>query len=218
MNRVLSAGSLDSDGQQFLRDQVRHLVRRFTARTNKMKTRLEMPPTPSSSLSSPSSSPPPPPPLHTKRTLANHSSQSPDGRSDRISPYQSPKKKTLFVADTPSNVWLCSGFCSSSNDQKTLDPQGKLYISWLCVVSISFLYNAWVIPLRSAFPFQTPANTNMWQNPKPEREGELVFMTVAWLMGVFVFALLIGQIRDIISTATRTKNEYRQLEDETLGT
>ncbi|XP_065367499.1 cyclic nucleotide-gated cation channel beta-3 [Calliphora vicina] len=371
INRLSSAGSLDSDGQQFLRDQVRHLVRRFTARANKMKTRLEMPPTPSSSASSPS---PPPPPLNSKRTFGNRNAQSPAKRSAIITPHQSPNKKPLFVADTPrSNVWLCSSLCSSNDDQKTLDPQGKMYISWLCVVSISFLYNAWVIPLRSTFPFQTPENTNMWlimdfcadivylldvvffkhrimylfegfwvkdknltrknymrklqfkldilallplellyfkygtkavylrfprflkiqsfweffklldrvissphivriaktllymlymihltatlyyaysdyqglgvnrwvfsgkghpyvrcfafatktatsigKNPKPEREGEYVFMTAAWLMGVFVFALLIGQIRDIISTATRTKHEYRQLEDETL--
>ncbi|XP_023309258.2 cyclic nucleotide-gated cation channel beta-1 [Lucilia cuprina] len=371
INRLSSAGSLDSQDEQFLRDQVRHLVRRFTARANKMKTRLEMPPTPSSSASSPS---PPPPPLNNKRNLINRNVQSPGKRSAIITPQQSPNKKPLFVADTPrSNVWLCSSLCSSNDNQKTLDPQGKMYISWLCVVSISFLYNAWVIPLRSTFPFQTPENTNMWlimdfcadivylvdvvffkhrimylfegfwvkdknltrknymrklqfkldllsllplellyfkygtkavylrfprflkiqsfweffklldrvissphivriaktllymlymihltatlyyaysdyqglgvnrwvfsgkghpyvrcfafatktatsigKNPKPEREGEYVFMTAAWLMGVFVFALLIGQIRDIISTATRTKNEYRQLEDETL--
>lgn len=39
---------------------------------------------------------------------------------------------------------------------------GRFYISWLCVVSMTFLYNAWVIPLRSTFPFQTVANTNAW--------------------------------------------------------
>ncbi|XP_075153686.1 cyclic nucleotide-gated ion channel subunit B [Haematobia irritans] len=368
INRLSSADSLDSEGQQFLRDQVRHLVRRFTARANKMKTRLEMPPTPSSTASSPS---PPPPPLKANNALMNKGANSP--AKPRATPQQTPNKKPLFVADTPrSNVWLCSSLCST-DDQKTLDPQGTLYISWLCVVSISFLYNAWVIPLRSTFPFQTPENTNTWlimdfcadivylvdvvffkhrimylfegfwvkdknltrknymrklqfkldllallplellyfkygtkavylrfprflkiqsfweffklldrvissphivriaktllymlymihltatfyyaysvyeglgtnrwvfngkghpyvrcfafatktatsigKNPKPELEGEYLFMTAAWLMGVFVFALLIGQIRDIISTATRTKNEYRQLEDETL--
>lgn len=30
------------------------------------------------------------------------------------------------------------------------------------MVSLSFLYNAWVIPLRSSFPFQTIENTNIW--------------------------------------------------------
>uniref|UniRef100_T1GMQ1 Cyclic nucleotide-binding domain-containing protein n=1 Tax=Megaselia scalaris TaxID=36166 RepID=T1GMQ1_MEGSC len=336
------------------KEQVRHLVRRFTARTKKVKSRLELPPTPSSSASSPS--------------------PTPTGQKDDIksqSPINKLVTRNYFQADTPKSkllINLCGG-----GDDKTLDPQGKFYISWLCVVSLSFLYNAWVIPLRATFPFQTPENTNTWltcdfiadtiylldlvfvkhrvmylfegfwvkdknltrknymrklqfkldilsllpldllyfvlgtqavyvrfprllkiqsfwevfklldrvissphfvriaktltymvymihltacsyyaysdaqelgsnrwvfsgkghpyvrcfafatktatsigKNPKPEKEGEYVFMTAAWLMGVFVFALLIGQIRDIISTATRTKNEYRQLEDETL--
>uniref|UniRef100_A0A1A9WGF9 Cyclic nucleotide-binding domain-containing protein n=1 Tax=Glossina brevipalpis TaxID=37001 RepID=A0A1A9WGF9_9MUSC len=369
-NRLSSAASLDSDGQQFLREQVRHLVRRFTARANKVKSQLELPPTPSSSTSSPSPSPSAPP----QSAVHEKGEKSPEKKIKILNPQKTPNRNRPFEADNSrSSMWLCSSLCGSNDDHNTLDPQGKVYIAWLFVVSISFLYNAWVIPLRSAFPFQTPENTNMWlimdfcadiiylldviffkhrlmylfegfwvkdknltrknymrklqfkldllsllplellyfkfgtkavylrfprffkvqsfweffklldrvissphivritktllymlymihltsafyyaysayqglgvnrwvfngkghpyvrcfvfatktatsigKNPKPDREGEYVFMTVAWLMGVFVFALLIGQIRDIISTATRTKNEYRQLEDETL--
>lgn len=36
-----------------VKDHVRHLVRRFTARTKKMRNRLDLPPTPSSSVSTP---------------------------------------------------------------------------------------------------------------------------------------------------------------------
>ncbi|KAL9892256.1 cyclic nucleotide-gated ion channel subunit B isoform 1-T1 [Glossina fuscipes fuscipes] len=373
VNRLSSAGSLDSDGQQFLREQVRHLVRRFTARANKVKSQLELPPTPSSSTTSPSPSPSAPPQSAT-RAWSEKGEKSPEKKSNVLNPQKTPNKNRPFEADNSrSSMWLCSSLCGSNDDHNTLDPQGKIYIAWLSVVSISFLYNAWVIPLRSTFPFQTPENTNTWlimdfcadiiylldvvffkhrlmylfegfwvkdknltrknymrklqfkldllsllplellyfkygtiavylrfprffkvqsfweffklldrvissphivritktllymlymihltstlyyaysayqgvgvnrwvfngkghpyvrcfvfatktatsigKNPKPDREGEYVFMTVAWLMGVFVFALLIGQIRDIISTATRTKNEYRQLEDETL--
>lgn len=60
------------------------------------------------------------------------------------------------------NFWICPIFCESGNKEKGLDPQGRFYISWLFFVSISFLYNCYVIPLRISFPFQTPENTPTW--------------------------------------------------------
>ncbi|EAL39479.3 AGAP011459-PA, partial [Anopheles gambiae str. PEST] len=349
--------TMPTSGNDFVTVRLRHLANRFSERTRKMRRKLEIPPTPSSSASAPSTAP----------SMQKHSVNQRTIQNSAL---------TLQSAtETPgcSHYLFCPIFCCGGRSDNVLDPQGKFYIAWLFIVSLSFLYNAWVIPLRSSFPYQTPENTKYWiamdicadviylldilfvkhrlmylyegfwvkdknltrknymrklqfkmdllalvpldllylrfgtehvvfraprllkiqsfweffklidrvissphiirvvktltymlymihltacayyaysayqglgsnrwvfnnkghayvrcfafatktatsigKNPKPEKEGELMFMTAAWLMGVFVFALLIGQIRDIIATATRSKSEYKQLVDETL--
>ncbi|XP_045193271.2 uncharacterized protein LOC123549328 isoform X2 [Mercenaria mercenaria] len=43
-----------------------------------------------------------------------------------------------------------------------IEPQSKLYLLWLFIVTLAFMYNAWAIPLRAAFPYQTPGNVKYW--------------------------------------------------------
>lgn len=52
-------------------------------------------------------------------------------------------------------------FCCCNNGS-VLDPQGRFYISWLFIVTLTFLYNSWVIPLRTSFPVQTLENKDIW--------------------------------------------------------
>jgi len=42
-------------------------------------------------------------------------------------------------------------------------------------------------------------------------------MTFSWMMGVFVFALLLGQIRDIVSNANKNNEEFRTTMDRVMN-
>ncbi|XP_073987880.1 cyclic nucleotide-gated ion channel subunit B isoform X1 [Rhodnius prolixus] len=340
---------LDKDDELISR-RFRHLAQSFRERTQRVKSKFELPPTPSTISSEPED-------LSIKAAIPP-ATQTSAGEAEMM--------------NTLSREWLATA-AATETSRAIVEPQSCLYITWLTLVTLSYLYNCFVIPLRTTFPYQTPENIITWlaldysmdaiyfldmafikpriayledgfwvrcirdtrknyirkteflmdilsltpldllylyfgpnqpllrlprllkihsfweffnhfdkvspspyivrvartltymlylvhlnacayyavsvnegiasnhwvfngegnayircfyfavktatsigKNPRPENEAEYLFMTASWLMGVFVFAILIGQIRDIIATATRTQTEYRKLMDETL--
>uniref|UniRef100_A0A915M6W6 Cyclic nucleotide-binding domain-containing protein n=1 Tax=Meloidogyne javanica TaxID=6303 RepID=A0A915M6W6_MELJA len=67
------------------------------------------------------------------------------------------------------------------------------------------------------FYFTAAVATSTGNNPAPTNVIEYIYMTFSWMMGVFVFALLLGQIRDIVSNANKNNEEFRTTMDRALS-
>ncbi|WKX89704.1 hypothetical protein Q1695_008947 [Nippostrongylus brasiliensis] len=87
---------------------------------------------------------------------------------------------------------------------------GKWYLN-------KWVYNNQGNAYIRCFYFTAAVATSTGNNPAPTNVIEYVYMTCSWMMGVFVFALLLGQIRDIVSNANRTREEYRRQMDMALS-
>jgi cyclic nucleotide gated channel beta 1 len=132
-----------------------------------MRNRLNRPPTPSSSATST--------PLHMKLLYGVKNDDNDDvvvieegtdndnqlaGRQKRPLAQIAIESPAALEKEDPNLHGHCSIFCCCNGP--VLDPQGRFYISWLFIVTLCFLYNAFVIPLRTAFPFQTVHNQHAW--------------------------------------------------------
>lgn len=159
LSRQSSSSSQPVIANWFIQKSFRHLIDRFSDRTKRMRTRLDIPPTPSSSGSLDATH------VVALKTDDDHDVVVVESKMQGKS-LAGKQLKTLSVEgpkaleDNLKPRHNCSIFCCCSGP--VLDPQGRFYISWLFIVTLSFLYNAFVIPLRTSFPFQTPENHKLW--------------------------------------------------------
>ncbi|KAF7485265.1 hypothetical protein GHT09_003162 [Marmota monax] len=139
------AASTASQNSAIINDRLQELVKLFKERTEKVKEKLI----------------------------------DPDVTSDEESPKPSPAKKAPepAPASKPPEVerveeeHYCDMLCCKFRRRpwkkckfpQSIDPLTNLmYILWLFFVVLAWNWNCWLIPVRWAFPYQTPGNVHLW--------------------------------------------------------
>ena len=76
--------------------------------------------------------------------------------------------------------------------------------------STDFVYDGGGSPYTICFYVGLKTCMSLGRNPKPGDTDvdEMVFMGILWLVGVFVFAILIGNVKEIIAQSTAAQDEY----------
>ncbi|KAM3920645.1 cyclic nucleotide-gated channel beta-1 [Leptodactylus fuscus] len=151
------SASAISHSSAVITERLQELVRLFKDRTERVKERL-IDPEMSSDEESPSSSPakkaaPPPPPP----------------------PPPPPEVKKPEVEGPPVEEHYCEMLCCKFKTRpwresyqkykfpSSIDPLTNLmYVLWLFFVVMAWNWNCWLIPVRWAFPYQTPTNIYYW--------------------------------------------------------
>ncbi|KAM9832007.1 cyclic nucleotide-gated channel beta-1 [Neosynchiropus ocellatus] len=158
--RPHSGGSVTSVGIQ---DRLGELVRLFQGRTEQKKERLLDPDdseddSPSASPSKAPPAPPPPPPPEEKKDAPADAEET--GLEFEIELLGHPLRIGLPKLP-PMPDWLRVVF--RYRFPSSIDPYTDLiYVVWLFFVVAAWNWNVWLIPVRWAFPYQTPENIHLW--------------------------------------------------------
>lgn len=130
-----------SANRQFIQSRLLHLAQAFNHRAQVSRRRIALPATPSSSRETLETTP-----VATKKSKVTTTENGPEAIA---------KIKNTSI----SNL---SNYITNRYNNNVIDPQGTAYRFWMLIAASSVLYNAFIIPLRSAFPTQTPNNRSIW--------------------------------------------------------
>uniref|UniRef100_A0A671PW44 Cyclic nucleotide gated channel subunit beta 1b n=1 Tax=Sinocyclocheilus anshuiensis TaxID=1608454 RepID=A0A671PW44_9TELE len=137
-------------------ERLQELVKLFKERTERVKEKLidpdnsddETPPA-SPGKQAPASTPEPP----AEQKTGQEASEAPAEKEEE-------KTKILCCKVKPQSR---IGRLLQCRFPSSIDPFTNLiYVLWLFCVSLAFNWSAWMIPVRWAFPYQTPDNIDVW--------------------------------------------------------
>ncbi|MBN3293259.1 CNGB1 protein, partial [Polypterus senegalus] len=153
--------SVTSQSSAIVTERLQELVRLFKDRTEKVKEKLIDPDT-SSEDESPSASPtkaasaapaPPPPPPPKPEEQKQQTTGEAQDEDEHYCEMLCCKFKTM--------PWMRR--VKDWRFPDSIDPLTNLiYILWLFFVAMAWNWNLWLIPVRWAFPYQTPDNIHLW--------------------------------------------------------
>ncbi|CAN0019181.1 unnamed protein product [Rangifer tarandus platyrhynchus] len=180
------ATSTASQNSAIINDRLQELVKLFKERTEKVKEKLI----------------------------------DPDVTSDEESPKPSPAKKAPepapevkpAEAGQAEEEHYCEMLCCKFKRRpwkkyqfpQSIDPLTNLmYILWLFFVVLAWNWNCWLIPVRWAFPYQTPSNIHLWLLMD-------YLCDLIYLLDITVFQMRLQFVRggDIITDKKEMRNNY----------
>ncbi|KFP50014.1 Cyclic nucleotide-gated cation channel beta-1, partial [Cathartes aura] len=189
--RVGSATSLSS---AVINNRLQELVKLFKERTEKVKEKL-IDPDVSSDDESPAASP-------TKRAPAAAPVPPPGGEPEGDKPAGDKHYCEMLCCTFKYRPWLDR--LKNYHFPTSIDPLTNLmYVLWLFFVVMAWNWNCWLIPVRWAFPYQTPANIHCWL---------LVdyLCDLVYLLDILIFQTRLQFVRggDIITDKKAMKENY----------
>ncbi|NWS42021.1 CNGB1 protein, partial [Probosciger aterrimus] len=148
--RIGSATSLSS---AVINNRLQELVRLFKERTEKVKEKLTDPDI-TSDEESPTASP-------TKPALPAAPVPPPGGQPEGEKVAEEEHYCEMLCCTFKYRPWL--DHLRNYQFPSSIDPLTNLmYVMWLFFVVMAWNWNCWLIPVRWAFPYQTPANIHCW--------------------------------------------------------